>query len=253
MWQVIRTAIRLSRCALHLLWGLATAAAALPWLPRKIRSFLIARWSRQLLDTLGIRVKALGTPPTRGLLVANHVSWVDIFAINAFATTTFLAKDEVRGWPVIGWLAERVGTLFLERGSRSAAQRARQHLIDKLREDNRIGVFPEGTTSLGGHVLPFHGALFQSAIDAGALVAPVMLRYSDDRNQPTNAAAYVGDTSLWQCVHSIATVKGLTVHVMFLPAIDSAGTDRRHLAHRSHQAISHALARAAHPQPAGST
>lgn len=252
MWQGIRSAIRLSRCALHLLWGLATAAA-LPGLPRKMRSFLVARWSRQLLDTLAIRVQFLGTPPTQGLLVANHVSWIDIFAINASATTTFLAKDEIRGWPVIGWLAERAGTLFLERGSRSAAQRARQRLVDELRAGSRIGVFPEGATSFGEHVLPFHGALFQSAIDAGARVAPVMLRYSDGQGQPTSAAAYVGDTSLWQCVRNIAAAKGLTVHIMFLPALDSAGSDRRHLAHRSHQAISHALARAAHPQPAGST
>lgn len=85
------------------------------------------------------------------------------------------------------------------------------------------------------------------------MVAPVMLRYSDAKGQPTNAAAYVGDTSLWQCVRSIAATRGLTVHVMFLPSIDSAGTDRRHLAHRSHQAISHALARVTHPHPAGST
>lgn len=132
MWQTVLSSLRLSRCLLHLLWGLATAAA-LPWLPRRRRAAFIARWSRQLLDTLGIRLRTLGEPPVQGLLVANHVSWVDIFAINASATATFLAKDEVRDWPVIGWLAERTGTLFLERGSRVAAQRARQRLIDELR------------------------------------------------------------------------------------------------------------------------
>jgi len=249
----IRAATRISRCALHLLWGLAIATAALPCLSRTTRPFLVARWSRQLLEVLGIDLQTSGTPPTQGLLVANHVSWVDIFAINASAATTFLAKDEVRDWPAIGWLAERVGTLFLERGSRSAAQRARQRLIDELRRGHRVGVFPEGATSFGEQVLPFHGALFQSAIDARTAVAPAMLRYSEADGRPTTAAAYVGGTSLWQCVRSIAAAHGLTVHVVFLPPIDSTGVDRRHLAHRSHQAISHALARAVHPQPPGST
>lgn len=253
MSRSLRSAVRLCRCALHLCWGVA-AAIVLPWLSPKARSFLVARWSRQLLDVLGIQIEVDGTPPTRGLLVANHISWVDIFAINASATTTFLAKDEVRDWPAIGWLAERAGTLFLERGSRAAAQRARRLLIDELRRDNRVGVFPEGTTSLGEQVMPFHGALFQSAIDAEATVAPVLLRYTEADGRPTTAAAYVGDTSLWQCVRGIAATGGLTAHVAFLPPIDSgAGIDRRHLAHRSHQAISHALSRATHPHPPGST
>ena len=228
-------------------------AVILPWLAPGTRAFLVARWSRQLLEVLGIRLAVAGTPPARGLLVANHISWVDIFAINATATTTFLAKDEVRAWPLIGWLAKRAGTLFLERGSRSAAQRARQHLVDHLHRGNRVGVFPEGTTSLGEHVLPFHGALFQSAIDAEATVAPVLMRYTGADGRPTTAAAYAGDTSLWQCVRGIAGAGSLVAHVTFLPPIDSAGADRRHLAHRSHQAVSHALARAAHSQPAGST
>jgi 1-acyl-sn-glycerol-3-phosphate acyltransferase len=217
------------------------------------RMFLVARWSRQLLNVLGIRLRTAGEPPLQGLLVANHISWVDVFAINALAPTTFLAKDEVRHWPMIGWLSARAGTLFLERGSRSAAQRARKRLIDLLSQKHRLGLFPEGTTSLGEHVSPFHGALFQSAIDAKASVAPVMLRYTEADGRPTTAAAYVGDTSLWQCVRSIATAEGLTAHVNFLPPIDSAGSDRRHLAHRCHQLISHALSRAVHPQPSGST
>jgi 1-acyl-sn-glycerol-3-phosphate acyltransferase len=237
-----RAAFRLARMALHLLWGVAMASVY-SWLPIRVRHLIKARWSRQLLEVLGVRLQATGTPLAGGLFVANHISWLDIFAINALAPTTFLSKDDVRRWPVIGWLAARVGTLFLERGSRSAAQRAREHLLDELRRGSRVGVFPEGTTSFGDQVLPFHGALFQSAIDAAVPVAPMLLRYTDDQGRPSTATAYVGDTSLWQCFRSIVTASGLTAHVTFLPTIGTDGVDRRHLAHHSHQVISHALAK----------
>jgi 1-acyl-sn-glycerol-3-phosphate acyltransferase len=217
-------------------------ATVFPWLPERACLYLKARWSRQLLAILGVRVRATGTPPAHGLLVANHISWLDIYAINALAPTIFLSKDEVRHWPVIGWLATRAGTLFLERGSRAAARRAKEHLVSELRARHLVGVFPEGTTGFGDHVMPFHGALFQSAIDAGVTVTPALLRYTDAHDQPTITSAYVGDTSLWECVRSIVTASGLTVNVGFLPAIRSTGVDRRHLARHSHQLISRALA-----------
>lgn len=251
-----RAAFRLARTALHLLSGLTTVAIAFPLLPDRLRLALKARWSRQLLDVLGVRLQSTGTPLAGGLFVANHISWLDIYALNALAPTTFVAKDEVRHWPVIGWFSSRAGTLFIERGSRSAAQRTREHLIDELRRGSRVGVFPEGTTSFGNHVQPFHGALFQSAIDAGTCVVPVMLRYTNAHGQPTTVPAYVGETTFGECLRNIVTASGLTVHVSFLPAIDSVGVDRRHLAHHSHQVIAQALARftpSREARPAGHT
>ncbi|MBI4998738.1 MAG: 1-acyl-sn-glycerol-3-phosphate acyltransferase [Rhodocyclales bacterium] len=229
--------------ALHLLWGVVTAATAFPCLPERARLYLKSRWSRQLLEQLGVRIVGEGAVPGHGLLVANHISWLDIFAINSLAPATFLSKDDVLHWPVIGWLAKRVGTLFLERGSRAAAQRAKEHLIAELGAGRLVGVFPEGTTGIGDHVMPFHAALFQSAIDAGVQVMPALIRYTDRQERPSLAAAYVGETSLWECVRSIVTASGLTVRVAFLSAVDTAGVDRRHLAHHSHQLIGHALAR----------
>lgn len=193
---------------------------------------------------MGVRIATGGAAPVHGLLVANHISWLDIFAINAVAPTTFLSKDDVLHWPVIGWLSKQVGTLFLERGSRAAAQRAKEHLVDALRAGTVVGVFPEGTTGFGDQVMPFHGALFQSAIDAEAVVVPVLIRYTDGQGKPSQAAAYVGDTSLWECVRSILKATGLMVRVDFLPVVATRGSDRRHLAHHSHQLISHALGEA---------
>ncbi|MBI5786925.1 MAG: 1-acyl-sn-glycerol-3-phosphate acyltransferase, partial [Rhodocyclales bacterium] len=124
---------------MHLFWGVVTAATVFPWLPERARLYLKARWSRQLLEELGVRIVTDGVLPERGLLVANHISWLDIYAINAVAPTTFLSKDDVLHWPVIGWLAKRVGTLFLERGSRTAALRAKELLVAELRAGRLVG------------------------------------------------------------------------------------------------------------------
>lgn len=241
-----RTAFRLARAALHVLAGV-TIATIMPWLPEPARQRIKARWSRQLLGILGVRLVAQGTPVASGLFVANHVSWLDILAINALAPASLVSKHEVRRWPVIGWLSAQAGTLFIERGSRLAAQRTREHLVGELRRGGRVGFFPEGTTGLGEHVLPFHGALFQSAIDAGAPVTPVMLRYTGANGQPTGVTAYVGDITFWTSVRSIIGSSGLTARVTFLSALDSGHSDRRHLAHHSHQLIAHALAAAITP------
>lgn len=217
-------------------------ACLFPFLPRRARQALKARWSGQLLACLGVRLRSAGLPPAEGLVVANHISWLDIFAINAVAPTAFVAKDEVRDWPLVGWLCERTETIFLARGSRGAAQKAKDQMTGALVHRWRVGVFPEGTTSCGDQVLPFHGALFQAAVDAGARVTPVALGYQDKQGRPSTAPAYVGDTSLWQCLRAIAVSPPLTVTLTFLPDLDSANSDRRHLAHRAHTAITHALA-----------
>ncbi len=226
---------------LHLLWGVATATCAFPILTRRWQLALKARWSRQLFQALGVRLRVSGTPIDAGLFVANHISWLDIYAINALAPAAFVAKDEVRHWPLIGWLSAKAETIFLERGSRSGAVRAKEHLVEQLRLRRRIGVFPEGTTSDGTGVQPFHGALFQAAIDAGVRVAPVVIRYTDAKGARSVAAAYAGDTSLWQCLRAIITSSGLTAHAAFLPTLDAGSGDRRHLAHRAHTAIAHTL------------
>lgn len=164
--------------------------------------------------------------PQRGLLVCNHVSWLDIFVINALAPAAFVAKDEVRRWPLIGWLCAHTETIFLERGSRAAAQRTRETIAARLRAGIRVAVFPEGTTSGGDRVLPFHAALLQGAIDAAAPAIPVALRYVDRSGNPSRAPAYDGAITLWQCLRAIARAPGLTAHLRVLAAVEAVD-DRR--------------------------
>ena len=238
----IRAGFRLARVTLHLFWGVTIVALAFGWLPLSTKRYLRTRWSRQLLAMLGVRHSVAGPIPSGGLMVANHISWLDIFAINALVPATFLSKDDVLEWPIIGWLAKQVGTLFLERGSRSAAQHAKQRVVAELERGQLIGIFPEGTTGYGHCVMPFHAALFQAAIDAKVPVIPAVVRYTDRIGLPSIMAAYVGETTLMQCLHNIAKASGLIVHLEIQSALESTGKDRRHLAHTSHQAIAHRLA-----------
>lgn len=232
----LRAGLRLARLGLHLLWGCLTVITLFPFIGLPTQRWLKQRWSRQLLQVLGVRLEVSGPMP-RGLVVSNHISFLDIYAINAAAPAAFVSKDDVLDWPIIGWLCRHTETLFLARGSRQAAQRTREALVAHLSAGHLAALFPEGTTSDGHTVLPFHGALFQSAIDAGVPVSPVALRYRDEQHNPSPAPAYIGDIGLGQCLWSIASSTNLVVEVHLLPGHDSHETDRRHLAAHCHRAI----------------
>lgn len=227
---------------MHLLWGAATVACVYPFAAPRVRRALKQRWSGQLLETLGMRLKVgagMTALPPRALLVCNHISWLDIFVINAMAPSAFVSKDDVRGWPLIGWLCANTETIFLERGSRAAAQRTLDTMTGHLRSGVPVAVFPEGTTTGGDRVLPFHAALFQGAIDAQAAVVPMALRYADRRRSPTRAPAYDGDVTLWQSLQAIARADGLRADLRLLPAIAAGGASRRELARHCHASIAY--------------
>jgi 1-acyl-sn-glycerol-3-phosphate acyltransferase len=184
-------------------------------------------------------------PLPAGLVVSNHVSWLDIYVINALAPAAFVAKDDVRDWPLIGWLCTHTETIFLARGSRAAAQQTRETIVGELCAGTHVAVFPEGTTTGGERVLPFHGALFQSAIDAGVPVLPLALRYVAADGRPSRAPAYDGDITLLQSMRAIARSGELTAQLRVLAPLASEAADRRHLAARSQRAIAFHLGLAA--------
>lgn len=240
MLTALRATTRLANLALHLLVGLATVALVYPWVRPRRRLRLKRLWSRRLLSSLGIELRISGTA-AEGLLVANHISFLDIFVINAVAPAAIVSKDDVRRWPLIGWLATKTDTIFLERGSRAAAQRARDALVRHLKTGRRAAIFPEGTTTSGGRVLPFHGALFQAAIDAGTPITPLALSYIGRDGRRSEAPAYIDAVTLWQCLYSIALADGLVAGIDMLTPIPSLVADRRHLAAQAHRAITHSI------------
>lgn len=223
---------RATRLALHLLAGAATVLLRYPFAPVTVRQSIRQRWSRRLLTIAGVELQPCGTAVAPGcLLVANHVSWLDVFVINALVPCAFVAKAEVRDWPLLGWLAARNDTVFLRRGSRGHARLINAEIAAILGRGNDVALFPEGTTTDGSHVLHFHAALLQPAIAAGHPVQPLAIRYLDAHGEPCRAPAYVGDLSLAGCVANILATPRIVARVEVFAALPAGpGTDRRSLA-----------------------
>jgi 1-acyl-sn-glycerol-3-phosphate acyltransferase len=236
-------AYRLFRLAVHLAYGMAVAALLYPLLGRTWRLRLKQRWSTQLLGILGFHLKArLGALPPGSLLVANHISWIDIFVINAAQPAAFVSKAEVRQWPIIGWLSARTDTVFLRRGSRGHAKIVNGEIGAILGRGEFAALFPEGTTTDGGSLLHFHGALLQPAIEAGRPIVPLALSYHDRNGRRSTAPAYIGDDSLWDCLKAILAAGWLEARVDAAEALpwDMAG-GRKALAQQAREEIARRL------------
>ncbi|HEY0857093.1 MAG TPA: lysophospholipid acyltransferase family protein [Albitalea sp.] len=233
---------RIARALVHLLHGALLCALVFPFLAPAQRQRRVGWWSSRMLRMLGIALTSGGTP--RGgatLVVANHVSWLDILAINAVQPARFVSKADVRGWPLIGWLVACGGTLFIERERKRDALRVVHQVAQALQQGHVVAVFPEGTTSEGHGLLPFHANLLQAAISTGTPIQPVALRFSDAGNVVSAAAPYVGDTHLLRSLWMVVTARGLHVRLRWLPATDSRHADRRALALLLRQQIHAAL------------
>lgn len=164
------------------------------------------------------------------MYVANHISWLDVIIINAIVPSAFIAKDDVRSWPLIGWLSEKTDTYFMQRGSRQAAHRAVSHISELLRTGIDVVVFPEGTTTKGDQVLPFHGALLQGAIDANTPVQPIVIFYHDKYGNQSTITAYYADMGLMESIWRVLAADYTAATIYLLPALDSSAFDRRTLA-----------------------
>lgn len=238
-----------------LLAGLATVLGVFPWIGAGLRERLISVWSRSLLRACGVRVQevlAPGAPSLsamRGrqgqgqgrLLLPNHISWLDIFVIDAVAPASFVAKSEIARWPLVGTLVARAGTVFVERGRRHAVHSVIQALAQRLAQGYRAAVFPEGTTSEGDRLLVFHGNLIQAALNAGVPMVPIGLRYLDPDGERSHAVMYVGDTTLVASLWRITGHPRLTVQLHVLPMIAPDGKTRQAIAQETRAALSACL------------
>lgn len=240
----IIAAVRAVRLALHLCYGLAIAVSY-PWLALGLQRRILRRWSVELLDVLGVEILLDKQDALRrvrhGLIVTNHISWLDVFVLNAVVPMRFVAKSEVRHWPVIGWLCARAQTLFLERGNPRAAVRLNVQLVEMLERGECLAVFPEGTTTDGAQVAHFHSTLLQPAIDAGVPLHPIALRYQDESGQRSDAAAYIDDVSFADSLWRIMSAPCLQVRLIASSPIATGSSDRRTLTRDAHQHISIAL------------
>lgn len=241
----LQRAYRLFCLALLLICGAIVTLAIAPWCSPPTRRALKASWSAALLNALGIEIEYHSALPAETwqsglLLVANHISWIDIFVINAVIPAAFIAKAEVRQWPIIGWLAAHHDTIFLRRGSRGHARAINEEIHQQLEAGVHIAVFPEGTTTDGTFTHPFHGALIQPALNQGKPIVPVALSYHTPSGERSLAARYDGDINLAQCTFSLLRTRRLIARLQVLPAHGLAQEDRRTVAKNTREAICHA-------------
>jgi 1-acyl-sn-glycerol-3-phosphate acyltransferase len=219
--------------------GLWLAGLVMPRRDLAGRRRVVQRWSVRMLRCLGVRVRVSGhAHPGAVLMVANHVSWLDIPALHASAPQArFVSKSAIAHWPLLGRLARAGGTLFIERERKRDALRVVHEVADALKQADAVAVFPEGTTGAGHGVLPFHANLLQAAVTTATAVQPVVLRYSEPGRPVSVAAQYIGDTTLVESLMKVCRARGLTVDVRFLPVEPAGELDRRVLAERLHDRI----------------
>lgn len=236
---------RVLRMVVHLFVGMAICAVVFPWIGPLRREGHIRRWSKQLLGICGIRLVIRQAPgasaPTHALIVANHVSWLDIFVVNAMQPCRFVAKSDIRNWPFIGWLCAKTGTIFISRGKASDVRRIFKGLVESIEAGERVAFFPEGTTAGQGKLLPFHANLFEAALDARVAVQPYAIRYLDAQGQYHPAADFIGETTIVESILAILKARTMTAELVQLPLVQTENAHRRDLALMVHRAVAAGL------------
>ena len=197
--RIVRVLVR----GCGLLWGIAGCLAE--YLLRRLggklsereRIEVLHRWSRKILPRMGIRVEVAGSPAVAGLIASNHLSYLDVVVYSAIAPCAFIAKREVRGWPGVGWIATLAGTIYVDRSRRSETHTIQPEIQSALTAGLRLFLFPEGTSSDGSCVLPFHSSLFQPAIDLQVPVSAACIEYTIPDGVAATEACYYGTMKLF--------------------------------------------------------
>jgi len=242
---VVRVA-RTARMGVHVVRGLALTLGVFPFVDLARRREIVRRWSARLLAILHVEPRFHGVPeggvPGNVLIVANHISWLDIFVLLALQPARFIAKADIRRWPVVGRLAANVGTLFVEREKRRHAHSINREAATALARGDVVAIFPEGTTTDGTTLLPFRGSLLQPIVDAAGHVQPVAIRYRDAEGAPSDAPAYVGEMSFVASFWRVTAERSLVADTYFTAALAAQDRPRRELAREAETLIRTALA-----------
>lgn len=226
------------RISLHTLLGLAIASILFPFTGNQIKAKLIQWWCSKLLAAFNIQVEVVGSPPTsttfssNTMLVANHISWSDIHALNSLVPLRFIAKSEIKNWPIFGYLVSKANTLFIDRSKRQDAKRTIDIAYTSLQNGDNLCFFPEGTTTDGTEIKPFKSSLIQAAILAKSTIWPVAIHYPKPDGSINTKIAYAGETTLVESMHSMLLQKEPVIVLHFLTPIspsEYADMDRRSL------------------------
>jgi 1-acyl-sn-glycerol-3-phosphate acyltransferase len=241
------------RVFVHLGLGLMVCGIVFPFSRKTTQEKLVRWWSGGMLAICQVDVIYIDqtqaadetAKETNGeehvLVVANHVSWLDIFLLNSLRPCHFVAKADIRSWPIIGWLSAKAGTIFLARGRQREVRRIYEGLVHQIGAGKRIAFFPEGTTAAQGTILPFHANLFEAAIEAKVRVQPFSIRYVDAHGQLHHAVDFIGDMTFAESMNLILRGGKITAELRQLPLICTEGAHRRDIAQASRLAVAQSI------------
>ena len=236
----------MARIFIHTIIGLIVASVVLPLVNIARKRRIIKWWCVGLLRAFHIQVNTFGSLPpadTQGVMfVANHISWADIHALNSLIPLRFVAKSDIKHWPVFGYLVTKANTLFIDRSKRQAAGRIVETVSNSLIAGDNLCYFPEGTTTDGTHMLPFKSSVLQAAINAKTHIWPVAIRYINADGSINSEMAYAGETTMIESMKLIVMQKNAIVELHFLAPIQAFGGDRRALTDAAFAAINAKLA-----------
>ena len=236
---------RVGRIAVHIIYAAVIIVFLYPWLSASMRFRIERRWNIGFLNILNIKIRVHGVAPSslsrNIMLVSNHVSWLDVYLLNAVRPARFISKIEVRHWPIIGWLAYKTGTLFIDRSKRHDTKRVNHAVSSILSHGGCVAVFPEGTTSNGSLLRPFHASLLQPAVHSQSHVWPAAIRYTHADGTLNTAPAYIDELTFGDSLALILSQTVIYAEIEFMPPIAAHGKVRRELARDAEMAIATAL------------
>jgi 1-acyl-sn-glycerol-3-phosphate acyltransferase len=243
-WRSLRYILRTPVLLLHILISaplgvlvLNPLAARIPIGDTSLEKFMIRWWSGALVRIFGFRLRRFGEPlPGAVLYVANHISWLDIELMHSQRPVSFVAKSEIAGWPFVGWLAARAGTIFHRRGSTDSLATVMARVVERLRAGEPVGIFPEGGSGHGDKVGTFHARIFQTALDANVPVQPVALRYGRDGRQDPGVP-FGRKESFFANVLRVLGNPSMDAEVHFLEPVAPTPDARRRMAEQSRARI----------------
>lgn len=237
---------RLFRIVIHTLRAVTYMSLRFDRLDIDSRARYVMKWSQRLLKIAGVNTTLMDThrtlqTTTRAFLIANHISWLDIFVIYQNSFAYFVAKAEIRHWPLLGHLTSKSGAIFIDRAKRHSTAKVNFQINDALDSGSRIALFPEGTTSEGITVQTFHASLLQPAIDNKANVVPITLRYLDSQGKASHHACYTGDTSLLCSLWRLVSQRQTKTLMIVGKAITCENIDRKTLSRHAYTQIAQTL------------
>lgn len=227
--------------AVHLVWALLATILRFgvmrlegPMTPLR-RAFWLQQCCQHVLESAGIRLYVQGTPPSRGMLVSNHLSYFDILAYSAAMPCVFVSKAEVNGWLYFGWAARTGGTIFLDRSSRSSAAHTAKEIQARMAGTVPVLLFPEGTSTDGSNVLRFHPTLFEPAVSTGAPITAAAIRYGVTEGARERDVCWFDDATLLRHLWSVLGLKSVQAEVSFAEPL--VYPDRHTAAAQTHQQV----------------